>query len=404
MTKDKIRYLVPRANKDGSVSYNWQPKSRYRDYGWRTVPLGKDEAIAKQKALQLNAELDAWRAGGGEAPRDPADVGANPPDGDKVRPGTLGLLIRHVETSDKFKRLTDHTQRDYKWLHGILDDWAGTEHVRHITPPRVQALYQAFRAETPRKAQLLVTRLHTVLEHGRRTWNNWPHPVNPASDQDMQGGSATEKLLWLPDMVTAFVAKADAMGFPSIGTAILLNEWCGQRMGDLVAMPADILQDDGTVQIRQSKTGARVKLPVGLVPHLADRLKVAAAHNRTLAAAFGVQPTTILVCENTGRAWKTDFFRKKFSDIRTALAEDIPTFPHPIDPSREARTLDLWFMHTRHTAVVRMAEAEVDSAGISAVTGHKLTSVDTILEHYLIRTVKMAENAFRKRLNAEGKS
>jgi len=404
MTKDKIRYLVPRPNEDGSVAWNWQPKSTLRQYGWRTVPLGKDEAIAKQKAVQLNAELDAWRAGGGTQPRsDDDEAGAAPPDGERRRPGSLGLLIRQVEASDKFNGLADHTRRDYKWLHRILDDWAGDEHVRHITPPRVQKLYQEFKKETPRKAQLLVTRLHTVLEHGRRHWDNWPHPVNPAKDQDMQGGTASDKLIWLPEMVRAFVAKADALGYHSIGTAALLNEWCGQRYSDLLGLPADILQD-GRILIRQSKTGARVPLPVGMVPHLAARLADAERHNAQLARAFKVQPTTILVCEDTGRAWTDGHFGKKAAAIRNELAKDIPTFPHPVDPGREAETQDLWFMHFRHTAVVRLAEAGCTSPEISAITGHKLATVETILEHYLIRTVKMAENAFKRRLEAEGKA
>lgn len=45
----------------------------------------------------------------------------------------------------------------------------------------------------------------------------------------------------------------------------------------------------------------------------------------------------------------------------------------------------------------------MDDLGISGITGHTPGSVRAILDrHYLIRTTKAAERAFRKRLAAEG--
>jgi hypothetical protein len=63
---------------------------------------------------------------------------------------------------------------------------------------------------------------------------------------------------------------------------------------------------------------------------------------------------------------------------------------------------DLWFMHLRHTAVPRLAEAGCEVPLISAVTGYSPKSVDQILSRYLIRTRAQAALAFQKRLAAEG--
>lgn len=68
----------------------------------------------------------------------------------------------------------------------------------------------------------------------------------------------------------------------------------------------------------------------------------------------------------------------------------------------KVRTLDLTFMALRHTAVTRLAEAECDTQLISAISGHSLATVQSILERYMVRTSKMARLAFGKRLAAEG--
>jgi hypothetical protein len=43
-------------------------------------------------------------------------------------------------------------------------------------------------------------------------------------------------------------------------------------------------------------------------------------------------------------------------------------------------------MWLRHTAVTRMAEDGCELGQIASITGHKLTSVASIIEHYLVRT------------------
>ena len=62
----------------------------------------------------------------------------------------------------------------------------------------------------------------------------------------------------------------------------------------------------------------------------------------------------------------------------------------------------LWFMELRHSAVTVLHEAGVDPIGIAGMTGHTEGSVRAILDkHYLIRTSRAAEGAFRKRLAGE---
>jgi hypothetical protein len=90
-----------------------------------------------------------------------------------------------------------------------------------------------------------------------------------------------------------------------------------------------------------------------------------------------------------------DRFRHLFAEVRAEAAKAHPAFqvdyllPGRAMDDPDAFTIkmtDLWFMHLRHTAVTRLAEAECEIPLISAVTGHSPKSVQEILSRYLVRT------------------
>lgn len=92
-------------------------------------------------------------------------------------------------------------------------------------------------------------------------------------------------------------ACADALGWRSVGTAILLNEWIGQREGDVLALPRPDASD-GTLAFRQGKRHRRVALPVHLVGHLVARLRAEGAHPGAV-----LHPARLLLRDDTGRPW-----------------------------------------------------------------------------------------------------
>jgi hypothetical protein len=67
------------------------------------------------------------------------------------------------------------------------------------------------------------------------------------------------------------------------------------------------------------------------------------------------------------------------------------------------RMEDLWFMPLRHTALTRLHEAGAGEGQISAITGHSLAAIKSILDRYLIRTGDLARLASAKRMEAERK-
>lgn len=351
--------------------------------------LSDDLAEAIAKAEELNAEVDAWR-NGTISPHAPPAARARARRGGQ--PGSVEALIEDYRASEAWRRLAPRTRQGYGWCLDIIEAWGGDLPARAITPKAVQAFYESLlrrvegtgRArriiETPHKAAAVIRVLRLLLEAGRRLGYL---RENPARRPDIVLPVKREPRIWSPEEVRHMAATADAMGWRSLGTAVLLNEWIGQREGDVLRLPPWRVEAESLV-IRQGKTQRRVALPVYLIPHLVERLREDAEMRRVSSA------THLLLNERTGRPWNGYTFVRVFAEARAKAAETMPS------------CAELRFMELRHTAVTRLHEAGVDALGIAGITGHTPDSVRTIVHrHYLRQTEKAAAVAFRTRLAAE---
>lgn len=369
MANVKIPYLVGRRNRDGSVRYYWQPWTALRAQGWKTMPLGADEGQAIAEARRLNAELEAWRRG--ERPAE--QEGAVP------AIGTLDALIAAYKADDAFASKARKTKESYGWALDVLSAWSGDVPVRALAADAIREFHRQLRARTPAKADTVIDVLRLLLQFGVPKWR----ADNPASKLNLKRHRRRrgEDELWTAADIRALVAEADRQNRHSIGTAVMLNEWLGQREGDLIAVPR-AAYTRGEILFKQAKTGAEVRLPAGDVDKLKRRLAGELARQKRRR----VEGLALILSETTGRAYTADNFRHVFAKIRDDAAQKRP------------RLAGLQFMTLRHTAVVRMAEAGSELPEIASVTGHSLKSVETILEHYLVRTRKLAKSAFARRM------
>jgi integrase len=397
MARKRIRYLTERTGPTGP-RYFWQPSTALRVQGWQLTRLPDDFAQAVAAAEQLNARVDAWRAGTGEGPRgEPpgqapgkAAAGKMP----RIAPGSVDALISAYRASRFWLRLSPKTQCFYAWCLEKISAWAGDAPASAITPALVERFYQRLqvsgerdRKETPAKAAAVIRVLRLLLEAGRRLEVTPGVPyvtTNAAARPGLTVKRQREPRLWSAEDIAAMVAAADRLGWRSVGTAILLNSWIGQRLSDVLALPRwDVT--GGALVFRQSKTGRTVSLPVHLVPALVERLTAEAARPGAVQSA-----THALVHDVTGKPWRADTFGHVFGQVRAEAAKTRP------------ECAGLWFMELRHTAVTRLHEAGVDALGIASITGHSEAGVLAILgRHYLVRTARAAERAFRQRLAIE---
>jgi hypothetical protein len=386
MARIKLRYLIEKPGAAGP-RYFWQPSRPLRALGWRPERLPDDRAAAIAEAERLNAQLDAWRRG------DEGLAGARGSAKTAPRPGTMEALIRLYCRDEAFTRLKPSTRRGYLQCLDLIAAEMGEAPVRSVSAKVVKAWYRALKTSvatvggkrvaraTPAKAAAAIRVLRLLLEFARR---EKLIQINPASQPGLRD-TAVKGRLWSHEAVAAFVAAADDAGWHSLGTAVMLDEWLGQREGDLLALRRDAYRD-GALHMTQAKTGAGVVLPIGLVQPLVQRLEGELARQRTAK----VTAVTLLVCESTRAAWRPDHFRHAFAAVRDSAAAALPELT------------GLWFMHLRHTAVTRLAEANCELPLIAAVTGHSLKTVETIVDRYLVRTAAMARQAFKLRLEMEG--
>ena len=156
--------------------------------------------------------------------------------------------------------------------------------------------------------------------------------------------------VWTADDEAAFLNAAPR----HLHLPLILALWTGQRQGDLLRLPWSAY-DGSRIRLRQSKTGARVVIPVGAP------LKAA------LDAAPRIGP--LILTSTEGRPWTSDGFRASW---RKACAK--------------CSVVGLTFNDLRGTAVTRLALAGCSEAEIATITGHSLRDVRSILDaHYLHR-------------------
>jgi integrase len=141
--------------------------------------------------------------------------------------------------------------------------------------------------------------------------------------------------------------------------------WTGQRQGDLLRLPWSAY--DGThIRLKQSKTGARVTIPVGAP--LKAALDAAQKHG------------PLILVNSLRRPWTSHGFQASWRIAAT-----------------KAGIVGVTFHDLRGTAVTRLAIVECTEAQIAYITGHSLRDVRSILDaNSLHRDPALGESAIRK--------
>lgn len=215
-----------------------------------------------------------------------------------------------------------------------------------------------------------------------RTDTRWRLKYNPCRELGLARPPG-RIVIYADAEIRALVAAADAMGRASIGDAILLGLFTGQRQGDRLLLEDGGLAD-GRRQLRQAKTGAVVAIPE--TPQLRARLEAARARVAEIKLERGTRPSAIVVDEATGLAYKANTYRHVFADVRARAVADGGS-----NALAAKRDQDL-----RDTAVTWLARAGCTLPEIAAITGHSPRSIHDILKHYLALTPELADSGIAK--------
>lgn len=279
-----------------------------------------------------------------------------------TRSGTMLAILQGYQASDDFRRLADRTRSDYVAKIKIIENKFGDFPLTALTDRRTRGIFMAWRDGLALKSRRQADYAWVVLAR----------VLSWALNRGLIGGNPCEKggrlyrgtraeNIWTADDEAAFLKSAPQ----HLHLPLLLALWTGQRQGDLLRLPWSAY--DGTdIRLKQSKTGTRVKIPVG----------------SPLKAALDAAPkhSTIILTSTDRRPWTANGFRSSWGKACKA-----------------AGIVGVTFHDLRGTAVTRLALAGCTVPEIATITGHSLRDVAAILDsNYLSRDPAMGESAIRK--------
>lgn len=309
----------------------------------------------------------AWK-GGPRLPGKPGDAefiaAYNEAVASKKKP-TTGLLLsilRGFQASSDFLDLADRTRLDYVRQIKLIEAKFGDFPLSAMDDRRTRGEFMEWRDKLALKSRRQADYAWVVLARVLSWALDRGHILaNPCSKGGrLYHGTRADKV-WTVDDEANFLAKAPG----HLHLPLLLALWTGQRQGDLLRL-AWTQYDGSVIRLQQSKTGARVVVPVG-------------APLKAALDAIGGKEGPILR-NSDGAAWSPDGFRASWGKA-----------------CDRAGIVGVTFNDLRGTAVTRLALAGCTEAEIATITGHSLRDVRSILDaHYLHRDPALAENAIRK--------
>lgn len=280
----------------------------------------------------------------------------------KPKAGVLLSLLAGYQATTEWRDLADRTRRDKIGHIKLIEAEFGDFPLAALDDRRTRGEFLAWRdrlaARSRRQADYVWTTLARVFSWAQDRGLITTNPC--AKSGRLYRGNRRDKI-WHDDDEAAYMRSAPE----HLRLPVLMALWTGQRQGDLLRLTW-AAYDGRYIRLRQSKTGARVTVPVGAP------LKAA------LDAAVRKSPSILVTMDGT--PWTADGFRSSFNKARKAAGVEGVTFN------------DL-----RGSAVTRLALSGCTEAEIATITGHTLREVRSILDsNYLHRDVALAESAIAK--------
>lgn len=274
----------------------------------------------------------------------------------------LQSVLNDFQDTTIWADLAPRTQKDYIKQIKVIEKKFGNFPTAGLADIRSKQVFTKWRDDLAKKSRRQADYAWQVLARIL----SWAVPLGkvPANPCEKGGrvyrGNRSENV-WSVDDELLFLTKAPV----HLHLALMLALWTGQPQGDLLRLKW-AAYDGSKIRLRQSKTGARVVIPVG------GPLKAA------LDAIENRQKTILTNLD--GDTWSSQGFS---SSWRKACIK--------------AGVTGVTFNDLRGTAVTRLALAECTEAEIATITGHSLRDVRSILDaHYLNRDPRLAESAIRK--------
>ena len=314
----------------GHFVYDWTPPVSLRKTGiLHQVALGPDLETAKTKARQLNVKLAEYRANRfGLTPKLTI-----------VKSNTAAALARMFETSPKFARYSLRCRQDYRWTYRRIEAFEfdgrrrfGDLNIRQVTRQIAYRLYEHYVGTSGfEAANKMMCAWQAAFKYA--TLRIPGIVTNPFSQLGKQS-SPPRRQRWTNRQLTEFIAKADEMGYASIGRCALMCMELVQRPGDVLSLTWESYNSRrGAICILQSKRGVELWVP----PTQKLRVALQRARREQELSARGKNIDECYICSTkTGKKWHRRNFTKTVRYI--ARAAGIPDDLQIRDLRRTAAT------------------------------------------------------------------
>jgi integrase len=171
-----------------------------------------------------------------------------------------------VSASEAFRGCAERTRADYVKKTNVIEKKFADFALAALTDRRSRGLFMAWRDELALRSRRQADDAWTVLAR-LLSWLKiaglWQR-IRALEVAGLYRGSRADRV-WTADDEANFLAKAPA----HLHLPLMLAIWTGQRQGDLLRLTWKSY-DGKHIRLRQSRTGARVVIPVG-APLLARR-------------------------------------------------------------------------------------------------------------------------------------
>jgi integrase len=178
---------------------------------------------------------------------------------DRLRRGVILSLLQEYQASSEFKDLRERTRSDYVGQIKRIELAFADFPLAALSDPRTKAEFRAWRdrlaERSRRQADYAWTVLARVLSRGKGRGLIMENPCERGGR--LYRGTRADKIWSEDDEATFNRASPKHLHLP-----VLMALWTGQRQGDLLRLTW-AAYDGETIRLKQSKTGARVVVPVG---------------------------------------------------------------------------------------------------------------------------------------------
>ncbi|WP_024898073.1 tyrosine-type recombinase/integrase [Brucella rhizosphaerae] len=270
-------------------------------------------------------------------------------DGEKAKPGTLGMLITRYRAAVAFQDLALRTKSDYQRIFDYLRPIADTP-LDRFTPPLVVKIRDKAAEKHGRRFGNYVKSVMSLtfawgLERGYLKSNP---ALNIKGIRKPKGASEANR----PWLDTERHAVLDALP-PHMMLPFVLMMYCGLDPQDTLQLPRSAISN-GRIDTQRHKTGNAVWLP--LPAPVIEALEKAPKHD------------AITVCANSyGRPWTYNGFSTNWAKLKKTLEEN-----GAVNPGLTLKGL-------RHTVATILREMGKTYETIAAMLGHK---TEAMAKHY----------------------